>query len=243
MQRHEKRQPDPVADIPKWTRRYAQSRALPAVWFMIGFIVIFISLYALSHFAGVQFRTGRYLSGTILAAGAAILALAIVIGAVALSVPRWGGRWLDRVLREKLYGAEGHVAFAPPAGSRKLLGLAAAVIFGFCNLVAVVLGIAGHIPNDYMQPVSALYVVPFLVFLYFLLHAQVHPLVLLWPLLYGLHALLIVAGAPILLPDSLDELNLLIPTAGYGLVAGLVAHLYNRHALRRLKEAARSDHA
>ncbi len=243
METNHSRRADGLADIPKWTRRYAQTRALPAIWFMSVFLIISIALGTLSHFAGTTYRAGHYTLATILAAGAVVVAMIIVVGAIVLSVPKWGGLWLDRMAREKLYGAEGHVAFARPARRRKVVGLIGGGIYGLCILASVALGFAGYIPHDSMQPVSALYVVPFLVFLYILLRPQMHPLMLLWPLLYGVHAILLVAGAPILFTGKWDGFNMYLPIAGYGLLSGLITHLYNRYALRRLKKAAGNPQA
>ena len=67
------------------------------------------------------------------------------------------------------------------------------------------------------------------------------PAIFLWPCLYALHALLIVAGAPILFTGVWGFLNVLLPLAGYGFVTALVGHFYGRFALRKLKEFARPD--
>ena len=64
---------------------------------------------------------------------------------------------------------------------------------------------------------------------------------LLWPALYALHAILIIAGVPILFVGRWDSLNMLIPTVGYGLIASLTAHIYSRIQLRRLRRMTRGD--
>jgi hypothetical protein len=89
-----------------------------------------------------------------------------------------------------------------------------------------------------MQPVSALYVVPFLVFLYCWQRPKVGPIALLWPSLYSIHAILIVAGVPIVFDKPWTALNMLIPIAGYGILCGLLGHVYSRYALKKLKSAA-----
>ena len=88
-----------------------------------------------------------------------------------------------------------------------------------------------------MQPVSALYSVPFLVFLSIRMRPVAGWIPFLWPVLYALHAILAVAGVPILF-EKWSSLNMLIPTAGYGLLCGLIGHFYGRYALKRLKEVA-----
>jgi hypothetical protein len=89
-----------------------------------------------------------------------------------------------------------------------------------------------------MQPVSALYVVPFLVFLYLWQRPIISSLALLWPILYAIHAILVVAGVPIQFGKPWIFLNMLIPVFGYGFLTYMIGHLYSRYALRRLKTAA-----
>jgi hypothetical protein len=90
-----------------------------------------------------------------------------------------------------------------------------------------------------MQPVSAIYVVPFLLTLLLVLRPAVGPIMFLWPALYILHAALILAGAPILFVGRWEILNMLIPTVGYGMLVGLIAHVYSRFALWKLRRIAR----
>jgi hypothetical protein len=91
-----------------------------------------------------------------------------------------------------------------------------------------------------MQPVSALYCVPFMVFLYFWQRPKVGFLMLLWPALYAIHAILIVAGVPIVFAEESKffSLNMLIPTFGYGFLTSVIGHIYSRYALKKLKTAA-----
>ena len=60
----------------------------------------------------------------------------------------------------------------------------------------------------------------------------------LWPALYALHAILLVVGAPIYFEDPYTILNMLVPTAGYGIAAAVAGHVYSRFALRRLRRLA-----
>ena len=113
--------------------------------------------------------------------------------------------------------------------------------FGSCVVASVTLGIFGYIPIRYMQPVSAIYMVPFLVVIWFLIRPASSGLFLLWPALYGLHAVLLVAGVPILFSGKWDCMNMLLPTIGYGLLTTLVMHIYSRFALGRLRHLARTD--
>ena len=63
-------------------------------------------------------------------------------------------------------------------------------------------------------------------------------LALLWPALYAVHAILIVAGAPILFTGKWVSLNMMVPVAGYGILSALIAHLRGRFALRKLRRLA-----
>ncbi len=62
-----------------------------------------------------------------------------------------------------------------------------------------------------MQPLSVVYLVPFAVYLWQHL-GRPSPFMLLWPLLYGLHAILVLAGVPVYFEGKLEALNVLIPT-------------------------------
>jgi hypothetical protein len=58
---------------------------------------------------------------------------------------------------------------------------------------------------------------------------------LLWPLLYALHAIAIVAGAPFVFHGPWEFLNMLLPILGYGLVTSFIGHLYSRWALHSVR--------
>jgi hypothetical protein len=114
----------------------------------------------------------------------------------------------------------------------------AAIGFALCILASVIAGNLGLISSRFMQPVSALYVVPFVTFLILVQRPMSGYLMLIWPALYAVHAILILAGGPTF-RGRWDVLNMLIPTAGYGLFSTLIALLYSRYALFRLKRLAR----
>ena len=114
----------------------------------------------------------------------------------------------------------------------------AAFLFMFCIVASVGLGFAGFLPVRYMQPVTAIYCVPFMCYLGAKHGKGGSPFMFLWPALYAIHAILLVAGAPIRFEGMYEILNMLVPTAGYGLVAALAGHIYSRFALGRLRAAA-----
>ena len=228
--------PQDLQGISKWARAYAQNRSLGVVVFMIVFVLLFAAIGGPSYLAGEAYRSGNmplfWVSIAMLVPALAAL--------IFLSAPRWGGKLQERLVG-RLYGKEGNVAFSPPIGRKKIWGLVLAACFGTCIITSVILEFAFHIPSKYMQPISALYVVPFLVGLWLLMRPMAGYLALLWPLLYAIHAILIVSGAPILFTGPWDGLNILIPVAGYGMLSGLVSHLYSRVALRHLKRLTQAD--
>jgi len=224
-----------LREIPKWVRRYTQNRTIPFLVSMVIFLLLFTAIGVPSYLGGIA-----YLAGNMLAFWICIFFLVIACVAVFFfSVPKRGGKLIEKISR-RLYGDEGVTTLPPPARIKKhhWVGLVVGLVFASCVVGSVLLGIRGFIPIEYMQPVSALYVVPFLVFLVVWQRPVVSLLSLLWPILYALHAVLVVMGVPIQFGGRLDFLNMLIPTAGYGILCGLLGHVYSRYALKKLREAA-----
>jgi hypothetical protein len=61
------------------------------------------------------------------------------------------------------------------------------------------------------------------------------PVLLICPLLYAIHAILIIADAPIFFTGILAvPLNMLLPLI-YTLLTYMIGHLYSRYALKKLK--------
>ena len=108
-------------------------------------------------------------------------------------------------------------------------------LFGACILASVFLW---DIPPKYMEPVSALYVVPFLIYMTWRRRRISGWFPSLWAAFFALHAILIVMGAPIWFEGKWESLNILVPIVGYGLLVGLIGHAYNRYSLNRLKAFA-----
>jgi hypothetical protein len=222
---------DETRQIQRWVRRYAQNRSLPVAVGLLVFVFLFLAISLFSYWGGIAYRDGNT---TLLAICIAVLMLALA-GTIYVAVPRWGGRRLQQV-GNRLYSEEGQVTISPPRARRTWIIASLGLTFGVCVVGSVVLGLLGYLPTGkYQQPISALYVVPFLVALYYLMRPAVGPVILLWPLLYALHAVLIVAGAPIVFVGRWESLNMLIPTVGYGLVSSLVGHLYSRWALHSVR--------
>lgn len=220
--------------VEKWTRAYAQNRSLGMVVFMVIFVGLYSMMAGFPILAILAYRSEQWLPF-----GICILMIVVALGATLyLSVPRWGGKLIERI-GDRLYAKEGTVRLAPPqTHARKQIAWLLAMAFGACLLGSIALSGWYQIPEKYMQPISAVYCIPFLVGLWFLQRPASSPIMLLWPALYGLHAILIVAGVPIVFVGRLSSLNMLIPVVGYGMVVGLIGHAYSRFALRRLRRAA-----
>ncbi len=224
-----------LKEIPKWTRKYAQNRALPVLISLLIFACIFAGIAIPSHFGGKAYRAGNMV----------LFWICIIVTAIAMislfffCVPKWGGKIIERI-SQRLYGAEGTVLIAGPEAMKKKrwLGYVVGMIFGSCVIGSVILGSKGFLAIEYMQPISALYCVPFLIFLYCWQRPMVSPIVLLWPILYTIHAILIVVGVPILFTGNLRHWNMMLPVFGYGFLAHIIGHFYSRYALKKLKTAA-----
>jgi hypothetical protein len=219
-----------MKQIERLVRGYAQNRSLPVAVALAAFGLTFLAIAVPSVLAGIAYRNGNtVLLGICMAA----VAMAMV-GLLYLSIPRWGGRRLQQ-LGESLYGDEGRATIDPSARHNPRLVAGIAITFGTCVLAHVSLTVFGYLPNEYMQPISAIYTLPFLIALILLLRPATGWIPLLWPALYALHALLILAGAPIAFRGVYEPLNMLVPTLGYGLLTAFIGHLYSRWALHRVR--------
>jgi len=221
-----------LKEIPKWTRKYAQNRTIPFLIFLTINLCLFAGIAIPSYFGGIAYRNGN-----MVLFGISIFVLIIsMICVIIISVPKWGSKIVERIT-QRVYAGEGSISISVPESmkKKKWIGYVVAMVFGSCVFISVILGLLGYLPIKYMQPLSALYVVPFLVFLYLWQRSIISHLALLWPTLYGIHAILVVAGVPIQFGEPWIFLNMLIPMAGYGILCGLIGHIYSRYALKRLK--------
>jgi hypothetical protein len=217
--------------IQRLVRRYAQNRSLPVAVALGVFGILFLAISLSSLLAGIAYRNGN----TTLFAVCLAAAIVAILATFYVSVPRWGGRRLQR-WGENLYEAEGRATIDMPRARRTWLVAGIAIAFGACVAGQVILGLVGYLPTGkYSQPISALYMVPFLVALNFRMRPAIGNVPLVWPLLYALHAILIVAGVPIVFHGRWEPLNMLLPTIGYGLVTACVGQIYSRWALHSVR--------
>ena len=220
-----------LKEIPKWTRKYAQNRTISNLVALLIFLCLFAGISIPSYFGGNAYRAGNMVLFWICISITAVAMISLAF----FCVPKWGGKFIERI-SQRLYGCEGNVSTPEPEAmkKKKWVGHVVGLVFGLCVISSVFLG-GKYIPIEYMQPVSALYVVPFLVFLYFWQRPKVGSLMLLWPVLYTIHAILIVTGVPILFTRKWIPLNMFIPTFGYGFLTFVIGHIYSRYALKKLK--------
>jgi hypothetical protein len=230
--------PEELRGIAKWARVYGQNRSLGFVVFVVGQALVALGLLALAHAQTRAYRVGNMpLFWTCLAIlVVAIVAIECCTGYCLISQR---GRELVKRLIERPYAREGNVTVSGPeiGHSRSLAMLWATCVYAACFMVSVALYLAGVFPSKYMQPVVALCVVPYLVVLWILVRPMIGYLALLFPALYVVHAILVVAGVPILFTGPWEVvLNVAVPAFGYAVLAGLISHAYSRFALYRLKK-------
>ncbi len=226
-------------EIAKWANRYAKSRTIPFLVQWV-FIVLLGVLIAVAAYVTLLAYKSENTLWFVLCASAIV---GILIALTWFMVPKWGGDKIYQI-SQWFYGEEGYADYVgiddEEAGVKAplwiyLIGIGVAVY----HLAGAVLIATRHLHLDYLQPFSALYMVPF-----FVIMAASQRLgfwAYIWPALYGLHAILIWLDAPIRFTSvNLIILNMIIPVFGYGLVAIIVGHFYSRYALRKLKMLART---
>ncbi len=224
-----------LKEISKWTQRYAENRTLPFLLGMLTNLFFFAAIGFPSYFGGKAYR-----SGNLLLLWICILSLMIVIPALIFCcISKWSGKYYERLIRW-LYRKEGQVILANPKKTKKerTAGKIAGLLFVVCVMISIILVVFCKIPIKYMLPVSAICFIPLLIAIGIWRPPSVNPvgfLVWLWPTLYVIHAILIVAGVPIHFEAPWIFLNVLIPIAGYGIICALIGHIYSRYALKKLK--------
>jgi len=117
----------------------------------------------------------------------------------------------------------------------KRLDIIFAIVYTVCLLGSMELAMIGYIPVKYFLPFMALFVVPFGIYQYFIMRPRIGPVILIFSILYAIHAILILAGVPIYCTGTFAvPLNMFIPVI-YNLLAFMIGHLYSRYALKKLK--------
>jgi hypothetical protein len=226
-----------IRELPLWTRRYAQNRTLGIVVSLLAFGAGYLVMGGLTWLVVLA---GRAHNVPLM-----VLTVTALLGFCGFWVWLCFGGMRPYLIRVTgwLYRHEGEVSLCPtpPTPRPRRQALMAGLVVGF-SLLGLTVG-AGYVPPQYLQPLTALWAVPFLAGLWWLQRAQMSAVVLLWPALYAVHAVLILAGVPLVFSGSLQGLNVLAPILGYGVLTALIAHLYSRYALRRLRRLAQGADA
>lgn len=219
--------PDPK-EIIKWTERYARSRT---IYFLIQWSIIVCIIFTIVLITNLAQQA--YVS-----ANKPLFYISIVFLSFLFLVFLWisvSKRVADFVWQATLwfYKNEGYVL---PTERRK--GLPQWVVALVALMIAYHILGAGLIFLRYLsiqnlQPFSALVLVPVLCILIY--YQDLGFWAWLWPILYGVHAILLLMGFPISFPKEWYLLNIIVPVFGYGLLAILVGHIYSRYALWKLK--------
>ncbi len=117
----------------------------------------------------------------------------------------------------------------------KCLDIFVGIVYMVCLLGSMELAMLGYIPVKYLLPLIALFVFPFNVYLYFIQRPRLGPVLLICPILYTIHAILIIAGVPIFFTGTFAvPLNMFLPII-YNLLAYVIGHIYSRYALKKLQ--------
>ena len=239
-----------LKEIPKWTRKYAQNRTLTILVLMVILMLFSMFIAAIVGFtlalAVAGFRKGNIVLGCV-----GIAVLIAVLAALAkfyiFIFAKFGGKnkgLLDQIIDSWIYGREGIASIPMPEATKKKkwLEITVAIVWGGLFLGTMYLSMVNFIPVKYVQPISALYCVPYMVFgWYFWRSPKIGPIYLLSPILYAIHAILIVAGVPIFfrVPAQLSFIfNVCLPLIGYGFLPFIIGHFYSRYALKKLKGLA-----
>lgn len=230
--------PDQLRDIPNYARSYALNRSLPVLVLLTVMALTYAGLGFFAQLTGVAFRAGRTL---VFCLSAAVTAICLA-GTIAFAFPRvW--KWFQGPLIRWLYRNDGSVLVSPATpcarSSRSpwMYAISAPLVLCAIALVALI----PRIGERYEQPLVALFGVPVMIAIGVLARPAGSLMLGLWASLYALHAVLILAGAPILIQGQWSWLNVSLPMFGYGILSALVSHLYSQAALRRLQRLGASE--
>lgn len=234
---HSRDRRDDPREIAKWAERYARSRTIPFLvqW---GFIVaLVIVLGGLSQGAVTAYRYGRTTLQWVFIISIAVMTLLLLW----FSIAKWGRDQIWRI-SQWVYRREGYAAYSGGEAAERarrarwmpLVGVGLSVY----HLIGAVLVGLHYLPMKYLQPFSALYMVPFLGIM--IVTQRLGFWAWIWPLLYGLHAILLMTDAPIHFRGKWEFLDIIVPMFGYGLISMIAGHIYSRYAFRRLKQLARA---
>ena len=210
-----------LKEIPKWARRYAESRTAP----MIIFVIVALALFGAVYLSVYCFLKGKFIL-------AAIMMVVYIAGFICFLIT------YDR--REAPYFTKTGIPQSKSVQQiRKFLPLPLIVFVVF----SVTMEQRGVFPAHLRVPISAACICPLLIFANWR-WAKDSFIGYLWAGLYGAWAIAILFKVPILAfseggirqMNPGDEMYLAVPVTG--LITGLVAYIYSRYAKKKLKEVA-----
>ena len=228
-----------LKEIPKWSRKYAQNRTLTTFVFIVMICLI-------GGFIGfpISFGIAAFMGGDMLLTGISVALFVAVLILYIIFLAKFGGKnkgLLDQKIDRWIYGKEGTASMPQPKLSKKMkcLDIVVAIVYMILFIGSMNLAMGGHIPVKYLQPLMVLFIVPFLVFQYFMQRPRLGPVLLIFPILYAIHAILILAGVPIFFTGTFGvPLNMGLPILVYTFFAYMIGHVYSRYALKKLKGLA-----
>ncbi|HDP35468.1 MAG TPA: hypothetical protein ENN29_10210 [Candidatus Hydrogenedentes bacterium] len=233
-QKKEKPRRNDPRQIVRWTRRYAQNRTIS---FLVQWVFIVLMVIIIGLAASLTQLAHKRESQALFTLSVAMMVLSMLALAW-FSLSRWSGHLISSITN-RLYGREGYVAYSGIHKQEKLPLWLTALGGGLVvyHLVGALLISFNYMHIQYLQPWSALYMTPYLIAM--VLYQRLGFWAWLWPLLYGLHALLMLYGAPVRFGREYELLNIIVPIFGYGLFAIIAGHIYSRYALWKLKTLTR----
>jgi hypothetical protein len=222
-----------LREVPRLAGVYSRNRTLVILVSMLICSLAAALIAGLSAGAARAYGTGHPGLGVVLMVADAVVCL----GWVWLVLSKRLNQWMSGV-SEWLYRGDGMVVAAPvcqPGRSTKVV----AWVFGVLVCATPMLLQQWPVPDWCLQPITALYTVPFMAWLWWAQRSHQSPLMLIWPVLYALHAVALLAGLPLL--RTLDPMmQVLLPMVAYSAIAVVASHLHGRYALRRLRALARA---
>ena len=222
--------------IEHYTRHYAENRSLPHLaiylWMILSFVAIFggVKMGEYGYSIGQWWLAG--LGGLCFLGGMASILLCHLNKFWCLrAIWRWGTR---------LYHRDGYVPqnepWDPSPKQLKLFLRSLPVMLPvmICLFGHIALVRHGYLPLRFTVPLSALYIVPFLLAAYKVFNRDKGPWYLLVPVFYTVYALLVLSGLPLTIGQS-PAIMICGPMIIFHFVAAVIGHLYSRFALRKVK--------
>lgn len=237
-----------LKEIPRWSRRYAQNRTLTSLVLMVMIVLFGMFLAAFIVLSLYIIMTG-FRKGNMLGCIGIVALIAVFLALANFYFNFWkkfGGKnkgLLDQIIDRWIYGREGTVSMPPPNLSKKKKWLD--ILFGMVYLVLFVgtmnLCMREYISVKYFLPFMAWFVIPYGIYLFVVQRPRLGPALLIFPILYTIHVILILVGVPLYFTGTYAiPLNILFIII-YQFLAYIIGHLYSRYALKKLKDITSSQ--